>query len=181
MPKAILLLLLTIITGNIYAQNNGSSGVQSTSLDMSNALELTFTSTNNSIDIEFNSLNDMLNGVETAKHEIRVRSNKKFKVTVKPSSNTMTYSGPSLIGSLLKCSNVMKIQVADNKTGGTQPFTARVLGWQSFSAWGFPVTLLTNCKPGGNQTFTVKYKATPGINCVAGTYTTEMVYTATQQ
>ena len=80
-------------------------------------LEISFTGGNSGIvDIEFTSLNDMANGVETAKHEVKVRSNKKFKVSVKPSSNNFTFSGSSLIGSLLKVSTVMKIKVEDNNS-----------------------------------------------------------------
>lgn len=48
-----------------------------------------------------------------------------------------------------------------------------------FLLLGLTVTVLTNCHAGDNQTFTVKYKATPGVNCVAGNYIIDMVYTAT--
>lgn len=181
MQRIIFLAVLAISSYTCAAQNDIATGAHSANLDLSNALEISFTGNSGVINIEFFSLNDMLNGVETATHEILVKSNKKYKVTVKPSSNNFTYSGPSLLGSLLKCSSVMKIQVVDNNTGGTQPYLARLLGWQAFSALGLPVTLLNNCDPGGNKTFTVKYKATPGINCVAGNYSTDMVYTATQQ
>ncbi|MBL7683508.1 MAG: hypothetical protein JNK00_10655, partial [Flavipsychrobacter sp.] len=40
--------------------------------------------------------------------------------------------------------------------------------------------LLTNCNNGGNQTFSVMYEATPGFAYPAGTYTVDVVYTATQ-
>lgn len=182
MQRVVLFIIGAIISLSASAQNASSGGAQTTNLDMSNALEISFTGNNSStVDVEFGSLNDMVNGVETAKHELKVRSNKKFKVTVKPSSNNFTYAGNSLIGTLLKVSTVMKIKVEDNNTGGTRPFAARLLGWQAFSALSLPVTLVSNCQPGDNQTFTVKYKVTPGMNCVAGVYTTEMVYTATQQ
>lgn len=164
-----------------YAQNVDGAATQAANLQMENAIELTIMSGVSNMDIEFNSLNDMINGVTTAKHQIRVRSNKKFKVTVKPSSNNFTYSGSSLIGTLMKVSNVMKIKVTDNQTGGSQPLVAQLLGWQSFSVLNTPVTLLTGCSAGGNQTFNIQYKATPGTNCVAGSYTTDMVYTATQE
>jgi len=175
--------ILAILSFTAQAQNaTSAAGAQKANLDLSNALEISFTGNSSEIiNVEFASLTDMINGVETAEHEIRVRSNKKFKVTVKPSSNNFTYSGNSLIGTLLRVSNVMKIQVVNNNTGGSQPFSAQLLGWQSFSILGTPVTLLNNCDAGGNQTFTVKYKATPGVNCKAGNYSTEMVYTATQQ
>lgn len=172
---------LAITTLTSYAQNASNSGLQTAELALTNALEISFTGNSSTVNVEFQSLSDMLNGVETATHEIKVRSNKKFKVSVKPSSNNFTYAGPSLIGTLLKVSSVMKIMVVDNNTGGSKPYLAQLTGWQSFSVLGLPITLLNNCKAGGNQTFTVKYKATPGINCNAGTYTTEMVYTATQQ
>ena len=181
MKKLLGVAMLSIVAGVATGQTQkAATGAQTAKLALDNALEISFT-TNEAVNIQFNSLNDMLNGVETATHEIKVRSNKKFKVTVKPSSNSFTYSGSSLLGSLLSVSNVMKIRVIDNNTGGDEPLLAKILGWQPFSNLGIPVTLLTGCDPGNNQTFTVKYKATPGINVVAGTYTTEMVYTATQQ
>ncbi|MCB0696984.1 MAG: hypothetical protein KDC07_06450 [Chitinophagaceae bacterium] len=182
MKRITLSAILAISFLTSFAQNAGSSGAQTADLNLSNALEISFTDNSSStINVQFNSLSDMINGVETSTHEIRVRSNKKFKVTVKPSSNNFSYSGSSLIGTLLKVSTVMKIQVVNNNTGGNQPLSALLTGWQNFSVLGLPVTLLNNCNPGNNQTFTVKYKATPGVNCVAGNYTTDMVYTATQQ
>lgn len=162
-------------------QTTANSAVQSTNLALSNALEISFTGNSGIVDIDFASLNDLVNGVETASHQIKVSSNKKYKVTVRPASDNFTYAGSSLLGSLLKVSTVMKIKVEDNNTGGDRPWLAQILGWQSFSVLGLPVTLLTDCDAGNNQTFTVKYKATPGINCVAGNYNADMVYTATQQ
>ncbi len=175
--------VFAILSFTVQAQNaTNANGVQTANLDLSNALEISFTGNSSDvINVEFASLNDMMNGIETAAHEIRVRSNKKFKVTVKPSSNNFTYTGTSLLGTLLKVSSVMKIQVENNHTGGSQPYVAQLLGWQNFNIFGSPVTLLNNCDAGDNQTFTVKYKATPGVNCKAGNYSTEMVYTATQQ
>ena len=172
---------LAMLSVTAKAQNSAVTGVQPTNLELSNALEISFTGSSSIVNIPFTSLNDMLNGVETATHQIKVRSNKQFKVTVQPSSNTFTYSGTGLINNLLQVSNVMKVRVLDNNTGGTQPFIAWLLGWQSFSSLGTPVTLLNNCNPGSNQTFSVKYKATPGIGSIAGNYSTEMIYTATQQ
>lgn len=180
MKKSAIIALLIAATATAYGQNGNSTGLQKTNLDLSNALEISFTSSNN-VDIQFNSLNDMLNGVETATHEVKVRSNKKFKVSVKQASNIFNYAGNNLVGSLLQVSNVMKVQVVNNNTGGDRPWLAWLFGWQSFSAIGTPVTLLTNCDAGDNRTFTVKYKATPGINFEAGTYTVDMVYTATQE
>ena len=183
MKRIVTVAAMAILSFTAQAQNaSTSSGAQTTNLDLSNALEISLIgSSSNVINVEFASLTDMINGVETSTQELRVRSNKKFKVTVKPSSNNFTYSGSSLIGTLLKVSTVIKIQVVNNNTGGSQPFIAQLLGWQSFSVLGLPVTLLNNCDAGNNQTFTVKYKATPGVNCKAGSYSTDMVYTATQQ
>jgi hypothetical protein len=41
--------------------------------------------------------------------------------------------------------------------------------------------MINSASKGGNQTFEVKYKATPGFAYPAGTYTTDVVYTATQE
>ncbi len=43
------------------------------------------------------------------------------------------------------------------------------------------VYLISNGQNGGNQTFSVMYNATPGFAYPAGTYTVDVVYTATQQ
>lgn len=180
LKKIIVISLLALCSIAAQAQNDAASGSQTANLNLSDAIDISFVSSTTVQNIEFNSLNDLINGVETAEHELRVRSNKKFKVTVKPSSRNFTYSGSYVLNTLLRVSNVMKIAVTDNNTGGTQPFFAQLTGWQSFSYFGWPTTLLNNCDAGGNQTFKVKYKATPGVNAVAGTYTVDMVYTATQ-
>lgn len=180
MKRVGVVILLVLSSWVANAQNDVASGAQTANLNLSNAIDIALVSSNTTQNIEFNSLNDLINGVESAEHELRVRSNKKFKVTVKPSSTKFSYSGSYILGTLLRVSSVMKIQVTENNTGGSQPFFAQLSGWQAFSYWGFPTTLLNNCTPGGNQTFKVKYKATPGINTVAGTYTVDMVYTATQ-
>lgn len=182
MRRILVMAAAAMLSFTAKAQNASTSGAQTADLNLSNALEISFTgNATNIINVQFGSLSDMINGVETATHEILVRSNKKFKVTVKPSSNNFSYTGNALIGTLLKVSTVIKIQVANNNTGGSRPLTAQLTGWQNFSVLGLPVTLLNNCNPGDNQTFTVKYKATPGTNCVAGNYSADMVYTATQQ
>lgn len=173
---------LSVITfQQLHAQATNAAGTQPAVLALSNAIELSFTgNTATIVNIPFTTLNDLLNGVETANHTLNVSSNKPYTVTVKQSSNQLTYSGTSLLPLLLQVSNVMKVKVENNGTGGTQPLLALLLGWQAFNALGLPVTLLNNCPAGGNKTFDVKYKATPGINVSSGTYTVEMVYTATQ-
>ena len=73
---------------------------------------------------------------------------------------------------------VLGIMVSANGTGGS------IGGSFSGSAYNTLTSanqdLITNGSRGGNQTFSVKYKATPGFAYPAGTYSVDVVYTATQ-
>lgn len=181
MKRIIVIALVAIFSVTAKAQSTNSGGVQTTTLQVSNAIQISFTGASGMVEVPFTSLTDMLNGVETATHEVKISSNTPYKVTVKQSNDNMSYSGLALLGNLLQVSNIMKVRVMSNNTGGTQPLLAYLLGWQSFSANGVPVTLLSNCTAGNNKTFSVKYKVTPGISFAPGLYSVDMVYTATQQ
>lgn len=184
MKKITILTMFLAGAVSVKAQNSsnaGGVGAHKANLQLSNAIEISFTSSNNTANIEFASITDMLNGLESAAYEVKVRSNKKFRVSVKQSSNTFTYSGTDPLGSTMLVSNVLKVLVTENSTGGYRPWLAQIFGWQSFNSLNIPVTLISDCSAGANQTFAVKYKATPGLNFIAGTYTADMVYTATQE
>src|SRR5690606_23947724 len=98
MKKIIFILLLATVASYAQAQNNEQmSATQSTNLMLSNAIEITFNSNSSSegdiVTLAFENVNDYANGVESAPIELRVRSNKKFHVWAKASSNKFTYSG----------------------------------------------------------------------------------------
>ncbi len=67
--------------------------------------------------------------------------------------------------------------VTANATGGT---IASTYGTSYTDVTNTAATILSGCSNGGNQTFSVQYQATPGFNFPAGTYTANVIFTATQ-
>ena len=100
-----------------------------------------------------------------------------FNVTVQANATNFTYSGSYTTGTTMPVSGVLKLKVTSNATGGSVASPFGGFGNLSAANQG----LINNGAYGGNQLFTVKYKATPGFAYPAGTYTTTIVYTATQQ
>jgi hypothetical protein len=161
--------------------NASGNAPQSVQLSLGNTLEITFTSNNNAsgttVDMAFSALHQLMNGLESVEQEFRIRSNKHFTVTVKTNSAYFNSSGGSS-NSVQMPVSVLGLIVAQNNTGGE-------LG-QGFSASAYKplsdqsVSLITGGVNGGDQTFAVKYRAAPGYDFTAGTYSTDVVYTATQ-
>jgi len=164
------------------AQNASSTASQTVNLNLSNAIELTFTGTGDKegadVNIPFNSVNDYANGVESASQELRVRSNKDFAVTVKTNAADFSYNGSTIPAPQMPVKDVLGIMVTANGTGGTIQAPFSNVGYASLVSTD--QDLIDNGKRGGNQTFAIKYKATPGFAYPAGTYTVDVVYTATQ-
>lgn len=77
----------------------------------------------------------------------------------------------------MNVSNVLFLKVTNNNTGGSvsSSFNNKFRTLSSSNQ-----TLVNNATPGGNNTFNVQYKANPGYNFPAGTYSVNVVYTATQ-
>lgn len=176
--ETIVVMVLLAMAIGANAQIASGSATQSARLNLSDAIELTFVSGNSTVNVAFNNASDLQNGVETGSQSIKVRSNKKFKVAVSTSSSNFTYSGTSIVNNLIPVNTGLKVKVVSNNTGGNLTLLG-LLGYLGLT-FGSSTTLLTNCDPGGNQTFAVQYKATPGILAAPGTYTAEVVFTATQ-
>ncbi len=72
-----------------------------------------------------------------------------------------------------------ELMVSANTTGGTiaTPFS----GTAYSTLTSTDQNLISNGTYGANQLFSVQYQATPGFTYPAGTYTTNVIYTATQQ
>lgn len=163
--------------------NQSSSASQSVQLTMSNAIEITFTGSSSAtgadVSIPFTTVNDYANGVESGAQELKVRSNKNFSVAVKASSDKFSYAGTTSPAPSMPVSGVLGVLVSSNNTGGTiaTPFSAT--GYSTLTKDN--QNLISAGSRGGNQTFAVKYKATPGFAYPAGTYSVDVVYTATQQ
>ena len=163
--------------------NQTSSASQTTNLVLSNAIEITFTgngsATGADVNIPFTTVNDYANGVESDAQELKVRSNKNFSVAVKANATNFSYTGNTSPAPTMPVENVLGIKVTDNNTGGSiaNPFSNSAYATLSSS----DQDLITTADRGGNQTFSVKYKATPGFAYPAGTYSVDVVYTATQE
>ncbi len=167
-----------------FAQSNASSTAsQTVQLALSNALEITFTgngsATGATVTLPFTTVNDYANGVESAAQEIKVRSNKNFSVTVKTSTANFSVTNNGVTTSSTMPASVLGVLVSANNTGGSIGSGFSASAYNSLSATA--ANLITNASNGGNQTFAVKYKATPGFAYPAGTYATDVVFTATQQ
>lgn len=160
-----------------------SSAGQATYLALSNAIEMTFTGSGGGIGsdvtLAFSTVNDYANGIESGEQELKIRSNKNFSVAVKSNATNFTYNGNTTPAPTMPVSGVLAMKVTSNSTGGSvsSPFSTSSYSTLSSSNQG----LISAGSRGGNQTFGVKYKATPGFAYPAGTYTVDVVYTATQQ
>lgn len=186
MKKIIAIAAVAMMSVAAKAQNQANqSGTasQSVQLSLSNAIEITFSGNNSAtgaaVNIPFTTVNDYANGVESNEQALRVRSNKNFNVAVKASSANFSYAGTTTPAPVMPVSGVLAVKVTANATGGSiaSPFSAANYATLSSSNQD----LITAGSRGGNQTFSVKYKATPGFAYPAGTYSVDVVYTATQQ
>ena len=169
---------------NAQNQNNQtSSASQTVNLSLSNAIEITFTGNNSAegadVTIPFTSVNDYANGVESGAQELKVRSNKNFSVAVKANNANFSYAGNTTPAPVMPVSGVLGVKVTENGTGGSiaAPFSAANYATLTSANQN----LISAGSRGGNQTFSVKYKATPGFAYPADTYSVDVVYTATQQ
>jgi len=182
MKKAILFTLLAGASIATYAQNANSSASQTVKLNLSNAIEITFTGSSNKtgadVNLNFLTVNDYANGVESTDQWLKVRSNKDYTVTVKSNNEYFNYSGSTNPAPQMKVRDVLGLMVSHNNTGGSvvPPYSSSHYKKISENH----SDLLKECKRGGNQTFAVKYKAEPGFQFPSGTYSVDVVYTATQ-
>lgn len=182
MKKVIAIAIFAAAGFAAKAQNASDNASQTVNLNLSNAIEITFTGTGNSegadVNIPFNSVNDYANGVESNEQELRVRSNKDFSVAVKTNASDFTYTGSTTPAPVMPVSGVLALEVSKNNTGGSiaSPFSGN--GYATLTS--ADQELISKGDRGGNQRFAVKYKATPGFAYPAGTYTVDVVYTATQ-
>lgn len=184
MKQLIAIAVFATIANATWAQSNvKSSASQTVKLELSNAIEITFVGNNSAngsdVTIPFNGVNDYANGVESNDQLLKVRSNKDFCVAVKTNAANFSYSGSTNPAPVMPVSNVLNLLVSSNNTGGTisNPFSAASYATLSDS----DQELIKDGIRGGNQSFGIKYKATPGFAYPAGSYAVDVVYTATQK
>lgn len=180
-----ILLSLMLLPTVAFAQNesNGTGGAAQTAyLALSNGIDISYVtsggSAGNSAVMRFSNAADYASGVTSPDQELRVRSNRSFKVAVRCDAGTFSYTGNSN-GIADMPDESLWLKVTDNNTGGSlkAPFTNNSFAGLSNNNQD----LLINGHNGDNQTFSVQYKCTPGFNLPAGTYTMNVIYTATQQ
>ena len=165
------------------AQNASSTATQNVSLTLSNAIAITFTgsgtNTGGAVTLPFSTVADYANGVTSTAQQLKVQSNLAFDVAVKANATNFTYSGSYTTGTTMPVSGVLKLMVTANSTGGSvaSPFSTSSYATLTDA----DQDLITSGTYGSNQLFSVQYQATPGFAYPAGTYTTSVVYTATQQ
>lgn len=187
MKKIIALILLSSAPlAAVFAQsesNKSASASHSAVLALNNSIDISFLQSGspNGADatMDFRNPNDYSNGVTSAEQQLRVRSNKHFKVAVRCDANSFAYDGASSQHPTQMPNDALWLKVTRNRTGGSvqAPFSTNTFANLSTGNQD----LLVNGQNGGNQTFAVKYKCTPGFNLPAGTYTMNVVYTATQE
>jgi len=164
------------------AQTASSTATQQVNLSLTNAIAITFTgsgtATGAAVTMPFTTVADYTNGVASAAQQLKVQSNKNFTVTVNTNASAFTYTGSTTPAPSMPVSGTLGIEVTANGTGGTiaSPFSSSAYSTLTSTAQN----LISNATYGGNQTFSVQYNATPGFAYPAGTYTTSVVYTATQ-
>lgn len=173
---AALFFLYCCTTANAQSVN----AVQSVMLSMEDHIELSFVATGgetgNLVNLPFTTIANYANGVSSAAQSLKVRSNRNFVVKVKTNANNFSYSGSTSPAPAMPVDGILKVKVTANSTGGTiaAPFS-------NFATLkGTSQNLIANGSRGGNQTFSVKYKGTPGFDYPAGSYTVDVIYTATQ-
>lgn len=157
-----------------------SSGTQSTALALSNAIAITFvgtgTATGTAVSLPFTTVSDYTNGVLSSAQQLKIQSNKVFNLTANATAANFTYSGTTTPSPVMPIA-VLDIMVTANGTGGTVAGTYATAYNDVTSA---AATLISGGLNGGNQTVSVQYRALPGFAYPAGTYTANIVYTATQ-
>lgn len=182
MKKIIATLSLVLCAGIMAKAQNASSGAsQTANLNLSNAIAIEFVATGNNtgatVNMTFSNVNDYANGVESGDIQLRVLSNKNFEVRAKSSSKYFTYSGTTSPAPQMEVDEVLEMKVTANGTGGYIDN-----GYSSYrDIEDESEDILDDCDRGGNQTFSVKYRAKPGFSFPAGTYTTSVVYTVVQE
>jgi len=173
----------TSIAQTVNANNASGTAQQTVQLALSNALEITFVASNAAtgatVTLPFTTVDHYQNGVESATQQLKIRSNKNFGVTVKTSAANFTVTNGASESVSTMPASVLGLVVTDNNTGGALGTGFSSTTYNALSATA--ANLITAANRGGNQNFTVKYKATPGFAYPAGVYATDVVYTATQQ
>lgn len=180
MKNTIALMGILLCSAASYAQQSSNSS-QTVSMGVSSTIELTFTGSGNAtgatVNLNFNTVNEYANGVTSAEQELKVTSNRNFTVAVKTNAAAFSYAGSTSPAPAMPV-GILAMMITTNTTNGSivSPFSTTAYNSLSNSSQ----MLLNNCNPGNARNFAVKYKATPDFAYPAGTYTVDVLFTATQ-
>jgi len=140
-----------------------ASASHTITLNITNAIELTFAQGSNGVNMTFATSEHYQNGIVADNSAtLRVRSNKGYNISVKSAS--AVFNSPT--NTPMPVNNVLFVKES-NQSGFVGISTS-------------DQTLLTSQQK-GNQFFNVSYKANPGFGYDGGTYSISIVYTASQQ
>lgn len=171
--KLVMLVIITTITQQAIAQTATASQLVKVHIEPSIYISA---QTSSNVNINFYNVSNYVNGAESGAQQFKVQSNRDFVVNVKTDASAFTYSGTEYPTPQMPVNNTLFLAIADNQTGGS--IANSFNSFKSLSS--SPQDLLLNCKNGGDKTFAVNYKATPGTDYPAGDYIVGVVYTATQ-
>lgn len=149
-------------------------------INLVNVITLKFvatgTNTGSTVSLPFTTINDFVTGEESTVQQMVAASTKPFNITVKTNAANFTYMGSYTPVPTMPVSGKLKLRVTANATGGSiaSPFSA----YSTLTSNN--QNLINAATTGNNKTFSVQYQAIPGLSYPAGTYTTQVVYTATQ-
>jgi hypothetical protein len=181
--KKNLILSLLCFTLSLAARAQGTGMVgasEMVTVSLSNVIEISFAGTKSNfgelVSLVFDDPNDYLNGIESKPQELKVRTNKAFNVNIHSKTPQFVYTGNEMPAPQVPVDNTLSIAVTNNNTGGSATNGNSYFGITSVSQ-----NLITGGGVGNNQNYEVKYKAKPNTNIPEGTYSVDLIYTASQE
>ncbi|MBS1774319.1 MAG: hypothetical protein JST82_15790 [Bacteroidetes bacterium] len=180
MKQTITIIALTIASFAVRAQSSSAGGSQHMQMSMAEVVGAGFGSPSGgsgggasaTVDIPMTGTNTMASGVESSDIQVQLQGTTNFDISVQSSSTNFTYTGSATSQNVMQVSDVLAIEVTSNNTGGSV-----ANGFGSYQSINGASKKMISAGQAGVRTFSFKYKATPGFNYAAGTYTTSIVYT----
>lgn len=183
--KKFLLAFVSIwATEEAVAQNANSGAVQKANLNLSEVVGVSLPddgggngSGGSAVEMPISSMNGLSEGIESPALKIKLQSTTPFDISISASSNTFIYSGSSSFGTTMNVADVLAVMITQNATGGS---VAGGFGQYKSVTGTIKQPIITSGQP-GERSFEFKYKAIPGFEYPAGTYTTDIIYTITKR
>lgn len=173
-------LLLLAYAG--HAQNSTATASQHMELGLAEVVTVNMSPTGggnggggngSTVAMPISGVNAMTSGVESAAIEVSLQGTTPFAISVQASANTFTYSGSATTGNVMQVKDVLSVVVTANNTGGVISN-----GFNTYQAVdGTNSKKVIDQGQPGIRSFSFQYKATPGFEYAAGTYTTDIIYT----